>query len=100
MADTPETGNNSTKSSAVARTLLSVLPIIGWIRSYKKDELRHDLLAGVTHAAYSIPEAIVNASLAGLAPQYGLYSFLTGELSTVYSRPLGTQPSLRHLPYP
>lgn len=80
MADTPERDQNSPKGSATTHLLLSALPILRSIRSYKKDEFRHDLLAGLTHAAYSIPEALANASLAGLAPQHGLYSFLTGGL--------------------
>ena len=78
MADTPETDKNFPKGSTATHSLLSALPILRSIRSYKKDEFRHDLLAGLTHAAYSIPEALANASLAGLAPQHGLYSFMTG----------------------
>ncbi len=66
MADTRQTEKNSFKSSTAAHSLLSALPILRYIRSYKKDEFRHDLLAGLTHAAYSVPEALVNASLAGL----------------------------------
>ena len=77
-ADTPTRDKNSPRVSAATHSLLSALPILRSIRSYKKDEFRHDLLAGLTHAAYSIPEALANASLAGLAPQHGLYSFMTG----------------------
>jgi sulfate permease, SulP family len=80
MADTPGTDENSLEGSAATHSILSALPILQWLRSYKKTEFRHDFLAGLTHAAYSVPEALVNSSLAGLAPQHGLYSFLTGGL--------------------
>jgi sulfate permease, SulP family len=82
MANVPESESPSNDSS-LTYWLQSVLPIFQWLPSYKKDWFRHDLLAGLTHAAYSVPEALVNASLAGIAPQHGLYSFLTGGL--VYS---------------
>ena len=38
--------------------------------------LRYDALAGLTLAAFVIPESMAYASLAGLPPQYGVYCYL------------------------
>ena len=48
------------------------LPIIGWIRRYRRSDLRFDVLAGMTLAAFAVPESLAYASLAGLQPQIGL----------------------------
>ena len=62
---------------AAATTLL---PALGWLRSYERGWLRYDLMAGVTLAAYLIPSAIGDASLAGLPAQAGLYACLFSAL--------------------
>jgi sulfate permease, SulP family len=50
------------------------LPCLGWLRSYEVRYFRRDFIGGATLAAYLIPVGIAYASLAGLPPQYGLYS--------------------------
>jgi SulP family sulfate permease len=52
------------------------MPARAWIASYDRGWLRGDLVAGVTLAAYLLPAAIGDASLAGLPPQAGLYACL------------------------
>ena len=47
-----------------------------WVREYRAEWLRPDLVAGLTLAAYLLPAGIGNASLAGLAPEAGLYACL------------------------
>lgn len=47
-----------------------------WIRGYERGWLRWDLIAGLTLAAYVIPAALGDASLAGLSPEAGLYACL------------------------
>ena len=56
------------------------LPSRTWLSTYDRDWLRADLTAGVTLAAYLLPSAIGDASLAGLPPQAGLYACLFGGL--------------------
>jgi len=51
-----------------------------WLPRYERSWLRTDVLAGITLAAYLLPSAIGDASLAGLPPQAGLYSCLFGGL--------------------
>src|SRR3954453_23819192 len=51
-----------------------------WTAAYDRTLLRGDIAAGITLAAYLLPAAIGDASLAGLPPQAGLYSCLFGGL--------------------
>jgi high affinity sulfate transporter 1 len=53
---------------------------VEWLSSYDRRNLRPDLVAGVTLAAYILPSAIADASLAGLPPEAGLYAVLFGGL--------------------
>src|SRR5579871_3735532 len=41
---------------------------------YSPTALRHDIVAGLTVAAISLPQAMAYALLAGVDPRYGLYS--------------------------
>lgn len=65
-------------SEALARTrrLASVIPALGWLRTYQPAWLRADLVAGITLAAYLMPAGIGDSSLAGLPPAAGLYACL------------------------
>ena len=49
-----------------------ILPALRWLRTYDRGWFRADLAAGVTLAAYLLPAALGDASLAGLPPQAGL----------------------------
>jgi sulfate permease, SulP family len=51
-----------------------------WLATYDRTWLRGDIMAGITLAAYLLPSAIGDASLAGLPPQAGLYACLFGGL--------------------
>lgn len=51
-------------------------PVAGWLRSYRWAWARADLVAGVTLAAYLLPGALGNATLANLPPEAGLYACL------------------------
>ena len=54
------------------------IPAAEWIRGYDRSWLPRDLIAGVTLAAYLIPAALGDATLANLPPQTGLYASLFG----------------------
>lgn len=51
-------------------------PALGWLRRYSGRLFRADALAGLTLAAYLLPAAIGDASLARLPAQAGLYACL------------------------
>jgi high affinity sulfate transporter 1 len=51
-------------------------PAAEWLRSYDRAWFRLDLLAGITLAAYLLPAALGDASLANLRPEAGLYACL------------------------
>jgi high affinity sulfate transporter 1 len=50
------------------------LPIATWLRGYDAANLRFDVLAGVTLAAFVVPESLAYSELAGLPPATGLYA--------------------------
>src|SRR5215216_354432 len=54
----------------------NICPALNWLRAYKPNWLRADLIAGVTLAAYLLPAGLGDASLANLPPQAGLYACL------------------------
>src|SRR5713101_6685507 len=56
------------------------IPALTWLRSYNRSWLRSDILAGITLAAYLLPAALGDASLANLPPEAGLYACLFGGL--------------------
>ena len=60
--------------------LRSAIPVLTWARTYNKKWLQPDAIAGITLAAFMVPEAMAYASLAGLPPEYGLYAGLVAQL--------------------
>ncbi|KAK6624109.1 hypothetical protein RUM44_010967 [Polyplax serrata] len=66
------------RSSCSKKTLYKRLPIVNWIRNYTLNFFISDLLAGLTVGLTAIPQGIAYAVVAGLQPQYGLYSGFMG----------------------
>ena len=60
--------------------LTAIFPPLEWLPRYQPSWLPHDLIAGVTLAAYAIPVSLAYASLAGLPPEFGIYCYLVGGL--------------------
>src|SRR6266404_5402882 len=58
----------------------TAFPVVTWLRNYHRGWFRLDLLAGITLAAYLLPAALGDASLANLRPETGLYACLFGGL--------------------
>ncbi|PXY36527.1 sulfate transporter [Prauserella flavalba] len=55
---------------------MRILPGLGQFRGYRRGWLRGDVLAGVTVAAYLVPQVMAYASVAGLPPVTGLWAAL------------------------
>jgi MFS superfamily sulfate permease-like transporter len=53
---------------------VSVIPGLAVLRGYRRDWLAGDLLAGVTVAAYLVPQVMAYATIAGLPPVTGLWA--------------------------
>ncbi|MEY9966709.1 SulP family sulfate permease [Streptacidiphilus sp. MAP12-16] len=66
----------STDANGAGGPVARLLPGFAVLRSYPRDWLRGDLLAGVTVAAYLVPQVMANASVAGLQPVAGLWAIL------------------------
>ncbi len=66
-----------------------LLPFLEWLPSVNKDSLRADIMAGLTGAVIVLPQGIAYASIAGLPPQYGLYtSMITPVIAALFGSSL------------
>lgn len=71
-------------ASMCARHSLSRrLPITQWLPQYTLSLFLHDIVAGLTVGMTAIPQGIAYAVVAGLEPQYGLYSGFMGSFTYV-----------------
>jgi SulP family sulfate permease len=69
--------NAAPRSTPVeARVPARWLAATTWLRGYRREWLRADVIAGITLAAYLLPAGIGDASLANLPPEAGLYACL------------------------
>ncbi len=59
------------------RRLTAVLPGLGQFQDYRRGWLRGDILAGLTVAAYLIPQVMAYAEVAGLSPVVARLGFRT-----------------------
>ncbi len=53
---------------------LKLFPFIAWRQDINRVTLRADVVAGLTGAIVVLPQGVAFASIAGLPPEYGLYS--------------------------
>ncbi len=49
-------------------------PFLAWFKLVTKDTLKADLIAGLTGAVIVLPQGVAFATIAGLPPEYGLYT--------------------------
>lgn len=62
------------------KTLKRRLPIVEWLPKYTTGILVQDVIAGLTVGLTAIAQGLAYATVAGLPPEYGLYSSLTAGL--------------------
>ncbi|XP_047505316.1 sodium-independent sulfate anion transporter-like [Pieris napi] len=74
----------SIKNVCSTKTLKRKLPIIQWLPTYSFGILIQDFIAGITVGLTAIPQGIAYAIIAGLSPEYGLYSGIMGGLVYVF----------------
>lgn len=56
------------------KTITNKLPVLKWLPHYVPKWLIQDFVAGLTVGLTSVPQSIAYGVVAGLPPQYGLYS--------------------------
>ena len=54
--------------------ITKLFPFLQWIALVDRDSLKADLIAGLTGAVIVLPQGVAFAAIAGLPPQYGLYT--------------------------
>ncbi|HXC52286.1 MAG TPA: SulP family inorganic anion transporter [Candidatus Limnocylindrales bacterium] len=64
----------TTRPSGALGLLYQRIPALDSLRNYSLYDFRADLLAGLTVATVAVPQAMAYAIVAGLPPQYGLYT--------------------------
>lgn len=67
------------------------IPILNWLTKTTKSDLWLDFVVGITVGTMLIPQSISYADIAGLGPEYGMYSCLCPSLVYLV---LGTSPYL------
>jgi high affinity sulfate transporter 1 len=70
---------------------LRIAPGLARLLAYRRDDLPHDVRAGIAVAAVTVPVGIANAQLAGLPPATGLYASILPLLAYAL---FGTSPQL------
>jgi SulP family sulfate permease len=69
--DAPASARGSSKLAAL---LFRCVPAVDSLRTYSLRALGCDTVAGLTVAAIAVPQSMAYAQIAGLPPQYGLYT--------------------------
>jgi SulP family sulfate permease len=52
----------------------SLFPFLRWFKLVTKDTIKDDFMAGLTGAVIVLPQGVAFATIAGLPPEYGLYT--------------------------
>ncbi|XP_076679781.1 sodium-independent sulfate anion transporter isoform X2 [Andrena cerasifolii] len=68
------------KGSQLNKFFRRRVPIINWLPKYNSEKLLSDAIAGITVGLTVMPQGLAYATLAGLEPQYGLYSAFMGAM--------------------
>ena len=53
---------------------VDLFPPLGWVKNVSLSSVRSDAIAGFTNAAIVLPQGVAFATIAGLPPEYGLYT--------------------------
>ena len=73
--EAPHIAPSATKQKPGMRARLrKMLPFLDWLPMVNRTTIRADAFAGLTNAAIVLPQGIAFAAIAGLPPQYGLYT--------------------------
>uniref|UniRef100_A0A7E4W3I7 STAS domain-containing protein n=1 Tax=Panagrellus redivivus TaxID=6233 RepID=A0A7E4W3I7_PANRE len=81
-----ETKTRRSLTEVVKNALFRRVPILEWLTNYDyANNLKHDVIAGLTVGVMVVPQSMAYATLAGVPPVYGLYaSFFAPLIYTVF----------------
>ncbi|XP_050297948.1 sodium-independent sulfate anion transporter-like [Anthonomus grandis grandis] len=68
----------------IQKTLFKRIKILEWLPHYSRGDIIADFIAGLTVGMTMIPQSVAYAGLAGLKPQYGLYTAFIGSFTYVF----------------
>jgi sulfate permease, SulP family len=75
MRQAPPNSNDEAEASAwPGEAIFRWIPAVESLRQYSLQTLACDTMAGLTVAAVAVPQAMAYAQIAGIPPQYGLYT--------------------------
>src|SRR5215813_14141790 len=74
MSELATRKKSASSSSSFAETFFRVVPAFDSLRNYSFRDFSCDTMAGLTVAAVAVPQAMAYAQIAGIPPQYGLYT--------------------------
>lgn len=74
MNETPSKTIVDPQSAGLRDAVYRLVPALDSLRTYSVNALTLDLMAGLTVAAVAVPQAMAYAQIAGIPPQYGLYT--------------------------
>jgi sulfate permease, SulP family len=68
-------------SAGLAHTARRILPILGWLPTYRRQWLLSDVFAGLALWAVMVPEGMAYAGIVGVPPVMGLYTIVPALLA-------------------
>ena len=66
------TGHPTTPAASTSPAVVRYVPIVAWLPSYDRANLRMDAIAGIVSWGVMVPVAMAYAGLAGMPPETGL----------------------------
>ena len=60
----------------------SLFPFLSWFKRVTRDSIKADFFAGLTGAVIVLPQGVAFATIAGLPPEYGLYTAMVTPIIT------------------
>lgn len=84
MGPTNEKTSQVKPTSKVKKLLQKRFHILQWLPHYTKGDILADFIAGLTVGLTMMPQSIAYAGLAGVSPEYGLYTAFIGSFTYVF----------------
>ena len=68
---------------------VKIFPFLRWGRNLTRESVHADMLAGLTGAAIALPQGVAFAAIAGMPPEYGLYTCMVPAIIAALLREKG-----------